>query len=344
MVNISKLPPLKTEGIRWEVRREEIKKILSLEEYGEFPPSLPPRVEVVRKDAIAYAGKAVEEELIFTFENNGKSFSFPAHLLYPNDGKQHPFFVFINFEAQVPNKRYPAEEIIDNGFGVLSFCHNDISIDKNEFGTGLERLFLEGERGATCFGKITLWAYAMSRALDYLLERNLAKKNKIAAVGHSRLGKTALWAGANDKRFAFVISNDSGCSGAALARGTTGETVKNIVDRFPYWFCPNYFRFAGAEEEMPFDQHFLLALVAPRTLIVGAADLDTWADTLNQYLAVKAALPAFELYQKGGGFEDETPQTGKKYGKDGAFFRERKGTHYLSREDWNYYMEVIKRD
>ena len=95
---------------------------------------------------------------------------------------------------------------------------------------------------------------------------------------------------------------------------------------------------------MPFDQHFLLALIAPRTLIVGAADRDTWADTLNQYLAVKAALPAYELFEKGGGFDDETPSTGKEYGENGTFFRERTGTHFLSRADWNYYMEVIRRD
>ncbi len=182
----------------------------------------------------------------------------------------------------------------------------------------------------------------MSRLTDYLLERDLACENRIAAIGHSRLGKTALWAAANDPRFAFAISNDSGCSGAAISRDNSGEKIADITRVFPHWFCKNYYKFAGNENDMIFDQHFLLALIAPRTLIVGAAKEDAWANTYNQYLACKAAMPVYELYGKGGGFDDEIPETSKKYGKNGIFFRERPGTHYLSRDDWQYYIELLR--
>ena len=181
----------------------------------------------------------------------------------------------------------------------------------------------------------------MSAMLDYIFDRKLVLNNRVGAIGHSRLGKTALWAAANDERFSFVFSNDSGCSGAALSRNKQGETVADITAVFPHWFCKNYLDYAGREDEIPFDQHFLLSLIAPRTLVVGAAKEDTWADTINQYLCCKAAMPAYALYGMGGGFDDDKPVTGKKYGANGIFFRERTGMHYLSRDDWHFYMDIM---
>lgn len=330
-------------GEKWEERRRQIKSILEKEEYGAIPSALP--VFAIEKEkASVFAGKGVLEIIELCFENDGKKFSFPVQLFYPVNKKKIPFFVFSDFSDAIPSKYFPAEEIIDEGFGVARIYYQDVSKDGNEFGDGAEKLFLDGERANATFGKISLWAWAESRALDYLLTRELANEEKIAVIGHSRLGKTALWAAANDERFQYAFSNNSGCSGAAVSRRTTGETVEAITKRFPHWFCKNYFKYAKHEEEMPFDQHFLLSLIAPRTLVVGAAKEDAWADTYNQYLACKTALPVWETFGLGGGFFDEVPQTNACYGAQGIYFKEREGSHYLTRQDWQYYMQIFRQD
>ncbi len=326
----------------WEGRRKEVGAILSGEEYGAVPPYVNFSTEIVKKRE-EFAGKSVMEWLRLDFEKDGICFSFPARLIYPLCSQKIPFFVFANFSSDVPDRYFPAEEIIDHGFGVISFNYEDVSVDRDTFGEGAEKLFLKGERTQTDFGKISIWAWAMSRLLDCLLQRGGADEERIGAIGHSRLGKTALWAGANDRRFRYVFSNNSGCSGAALSRNKEGETVEFITKTFPHWFCKNYGNYAERESEMPFDQHFLLAMIAPETVVVGAAEKDVWADSKNQYLACKAAEEVYRVYGKGGGFSDEIPKTGKEYGRSGIFFRERKGTHYLSREDWLYYIRLMQR-
>ena len=330
----------KTEN--WEKRRKELGEILAGEEYGKIPPPLPFRAEILKTQE-EFAGKGFMEWLSLHFEREEAAFSFPARLIYPKGGRKFPFFIFANFSDAVPDRYFPAEEIIDHGFGVLSFCYQDVSADLDSFGQGAEKLFFSGDRAPSDFGKISLWAWAMSRLLDYLLQRGLADENRIAAIGHSRLGKTALWAGANDERFSFVFSNNSGCSGAALSRNKSGETVKIITDAFPHWFCKNYRKYADHEASMPFDQHFLLAMIAPRTVAIGAAKEDTWADSRSQYLSCRAAESAYRLFRPGTSFEDDSPRTGKEYGTSGIFFREREGTHYLSRADWLYYLRIMEK-
>ena len=342
-LRIDELPKLNVEG-DWQKKRAQIQALLAQEEYGKIPPALAFTVKDFKSERF-FAGKGFLERVELSFQNGEEEFSFPVQICYPEKREEKiPFFVFLDFSDAVPSKYFPAEEILDEGFGIARIFYQDVSKDANEFGEGLERLFLKGERTEQTFGKISLWAWAASRLLDYLLTRDLADEEKIGVIGHSRLGKTALWAAANDTRFTHVFSNHSGCSGAAISRATTGETVEVISRVFPHWFCKNYRKYANAEWEMPFDQHFLLSLIAPRVLAVGAAKEDTWADTYNQYLACKAALPAWERYGLGGGFFDETPQTGKRYGADGVYFREREGTHYLSRQDWHYYMEILRFD
>jgi len=144
----------------------------------------------------------------------------------------------VNFRDDNPDRYQPTEEIIDNGFAVLTVCYKDVTSDDGDFTNGLAGvLFPDGKRGADDSGKISMWAWAASRLLDYA--ETLSDKldlEKSVVCGHSRLGKTALVAAMFDSRFKFSYSNDSGCSGAALARGTTGETVEDICDRFPFWF------------------------------------------------------------------------------------------------------------
>ncbi len=335
-----------TDEADWRVRREEIKKLLQSEEYGFLPPIVPCRVESEKVTSHACAGKGYWERLTFTLENGGKTFSYPAQLIYPLERSGPiPFFVFMNFTPNVPDRYYPTEELVDRGVGVLTIHYNDVSIDENTFGAGLEKLFLEGERGEHTFGKIALWAYAMHRAVDYLVTRPEVDPGKIIAIGHSRLGKTALLATALDERIAMVICNNSGSSGAAIARQKSGETIFKICRDYPHWFCKKYQTYADREDELPFDQHHLAALVAPRVLAILTAAQDPYADSHNQYLTSVAVNEVYEgIYGKQGCVsEDETFVPEKLYDEGFSIYRERAGTHFLSRADWNLAVDLIRK-
>lgn len=180
--------------------------------------------------------------------------------------------------------------------------------------------------------------------MDYACTVPEIDHDRIGVVGHSRLGKTALLAGALDERFFCAFSNDSGCSGAALARGTKGETVGKIYQNFPYWFCEKYGTYAEQEDTMPFDQHFLLAAIAPRRVYVASASQDCWADPENEYLS---CIAAGEYYRNMGlkGFirPDRDPVPGDCFGEGEIGYHLRAGTHYLSREDWGHFMEYMRK-
>ena len=157
--------------------------------------------------------------------------------------------------------------------------------------------------------------------------------------GHSRLGKTALLAAATDPRFAFAYSNDSGCSGAALARGTRGETVRDICQKFPYWFCENYLQYVDNEGSMPFDQHDLIAAIAPRRVLIGSAAEDYWADPLSEQLACAAASPAFD---RGLDCPDRPARAGEAFLSGDVGYHLRHGRHYFSRADWHQLIRFVK--
>jgi hypothetical protein len=223
----------------------------------------------------------------------------------------------------------PVEEIIDTGFGVFSIYYQDVTKDNDDFSDGICGLF---ERNSTSsFGKISIWAYFASICMDYLCTRNEIDKDNIAIIGHSRLGKTALLCSALDGRFKLTCVNESGCSGAAVSRGKSkeNETIKDIIRVFPYWFCDEYKKYIDNEDNLPFDQHMLISLVAPRYVIVGAAKEDIWADNIGQHLSCALAVPAWELYSKGS--------ANKRIN-----YYEREGSHFLSRTDWIIYMEGFK--
>ena len=161
--------------------------------------------------------------------------------------------------------------------------------------------------------------------------------------GHSRLGKTALLTAATDERFAFAYSNDSGCSGAAITRGKRGEDVQKICTKFPYWFCPNYTAYMQNEENIPFDQHWLIAAIAPRYVCVGSASEDLWADPDSEMLACLAASPAFEACgQKGFVCGNRFAEIGEAYLEGSVGYHLREGLHYFSRADWHRLIEFVK--
>ena len=331
---------------QWAERRKEIKKIICAEEYGFFPSALINiRWETLKTDGSFCAGKAELSEVLTTAELENGEFSFPAKCVIPKTGRPCPAFLHINFRDFVPDKYMPSEEICDSGFAAVSFCYNDVTADNGDFSDGLSGVIYKNTaRTADSPGKIAMWVWAAMRVMDYMQTLNSIDKRNIAVAGHSRLGKTALLAGALDERFAFTISNDSGCSGAAVSRGKTGETIKDICNAFPYWFCENYKKYIGREDELPFDQHFLLSLIAPRNLYVASAAEDVWADPKSEFLSCAAAGKVYEfLGGKGIICPDRFPLVNESLHDGSIGYHMREGQHYFSRYDWLRFIEYINR-
>ena len=329
----------------WEQQRGRIYELLCDQEYGFLPP--PPEqisFRTVERQEDFCASKAVYERVEIRVQVSGKEFAFPVDAVVPAVVSEKPMaFVHINFRSNVPDEYMPSEELADGGFAVFSFGYEDVTKDNRDFSDGLAALFPAGSRNGNAPGKIALWAWAALRVMDYLQTREDVDLKNVAVVGHSRLGKTALLAAASDERFAFAISNDSGCSGAAVTRGKKGERVADITKMFPYWFCENYKAYAGREEEMPFDQHFLLALIAPRKLYVSSAQEDQWADPPAELAGCRAASPVYGLYGLGGLVcGEESPEANAVFPEGNIGYHVRKGTHYLSRYDWQRFMEYLR--
>lgn len=335
---IASLPPLRD--------KEEMLAVLQREEYG-FLPSPPDKLEFdVKENAVKNycAGKAKLHRVTLTVTVKERKFSFPVTAVIPTAEGKHPFYVMLNFRPEVPDRYLPSEELVDHGFAVLSFCYKDVSSDDGDFSDGLASLFFEGsERPDNAPGKLMLWAWAAMRVLDYAETCKELDLNRAGVCGHSRLGKTALLAGALDERFSFVHSNDSGCSGAALSLNKTGERIADITRVFPYWFCPRYASYAEKDESLPFDQHWLLACIAPRAVLVSSADGDHWAHPDNEFLTCLAANEAWETKGQSGFLApDRFPETGELFGEGTVTYFLRKGKHYFSREDWNASCRVRK--
>lgn len=329
----------------YEARREEIKDLLQEKQYG-YIPTKPEHVKVETKatDESFCRGTAPLNQLVVHCTVDGAECSFTARSVIPRGKTNLPAFVLINFEGDVPHKYYPAEEIADRGFAVFSFSIQDVCPDmSSDFKSGIGRYLVKNRRKASAPGKIAIWAWAAMRLMDYIETLDFIDKESVAVIGHSRLGKTALVAGGFDERFKYVISNDSGCCGAAITRGGIGETINIITDVFPFWFCPGFSKNADRYFDLGIDQNLLLGLSVPRHVMIGSAEDDLWADPNSEFLSVASLKDAYTIYAKRGlVFEDRLPTSPEILSQGDAHYHIREGGHYLSRTDWNIYMDYIE--
>jgi hypothetical protein len=336
---------------QWEnIRRPEILKLFEDHVFGQVPKDFDDiRFKIKNKDKKAMNGKATLKEVAITVTRNKKSVTMNLLMFTPNKVKKPvPMFLVINHRGiktmdvarQNKDGFWPAEEVIEAGYGISGFDVIDVSPDdKVTFTEGiLDQLYpeqLEMDNGMRGLGA---WGWGASRAVDYFEKDKSVDATKIISVGHSRGGKSSLWFGAQDERVAITISNESGNSGAALSRRNFGETIERITTNFPYWFCANYQKYAGNENKLPVDQHMLMALIAPRAVYVASAAEDLWADPKGQYLGLKESQPVFNLYGIKTNLPPEMPDVNEQIIRPHMGFHNREGKHNMTPYDWQQFI------
>lgn len=335
----------------WQERRREMLEALEKYSYGHTPP-VPKRVwaEPIKEEptfTTIYAGKVHQERIRLFFETDKGVCSFPFVLSIPNRFEKPPVFLNLAFRRELPDKYVPVEEITDAGYALATVCYLDMVNDNlsGDYSDGIAAHFgTTIDRGPEEWGKIGMWAYGASRVLDYLLTRDDIDAAHTAVVGHSRLGKTALWTAAQDERFFAGISNDSGYGGAATSKRGEGERVRDFLRAGSWdWYCENFKQFTDElEDEKPYDQAYLLALIAPRCLCVGSAVEDRGADPKSEFLTTLWASQAWEMLGKEGLVTpDRMPEPGDALHEGTVGYHLRAGTHFFSREDWNMYIRFL---
>lgn len=345
-------------------RRPELIRLFETHLYGRSPGK-PETIlfDKTSEDKNALNGKATRREISFFFKNDKSGPRLDLLLYLPNKGaKPAPAFLGLNFQGNhtvaedpgirlstnwIPGgkpkergaqaSRWQVEKVIDRGYALATMYYGDIDPDFDDgFTNGVHALFPKPKPDE--WGSIATWAWGLSRALDYLETDGDIDAKRVVLMGHSRLGKTALWGGAIDERFAIVISNNSGCGGAALSRRIFGETVGRINKSFPHWFCDNFNKYNNNENACPVDQHQLIALIAPRPVYVASAAEDFWADPRGEFLGAKGAEPVYKLLGKEGLPTTEMPPVDHPVmGTIGYHIRS--GKHDVTEYDWEQYLK-----
>ena len=353
------IPPIltgKTSVKDWEAeRRPELLHLIAENVYGFCPTSDQYKVSFSKAspDCESMDGMAIRKMVNVTVSAKYGDFTFPFVLFIPKNAKgKCPATLFINNrdpelidpDRKVISEFWPAEEIVKRGYAAAAFHTQTVDTDVDDgFENGIIRIFEKDlkNRSADAWATIAAWAFGASRILDYLVTDEMIDSKHISIIGHSRGGKTALWAGANDERFYSVYSNDSGCSGAALTREKIGEHLLNINTAMPFWFNENYKAYNGREREMPFDQHMLLALIAPRPLYVASASLDDWSDPKSEYKSLYLANEVYKVYGYDANLPSALPEPEQQIIFERMGHHIRIGEHNLTGYDWNLYLNFL---
>ena len=364
---------------QWEqIRRSEILDLFRDQVYGRVPDAeLQIHYRVVFEDREALQGTAIQKEVEMKVCGSGDTLVIPILIFLPKQPSPAPLFVGLNFNGNhtvfpdprisvttswvrnnqaagvtdnraaedsrgTASGRWPVELILSRGYGVATIYYGDIDPDYDDgFLNGIHGLVDPDASGRTpaSWGSISAWAWGLSRAMDYFEQDADIDQNRVAVMGHSRLGKTSLWAGARDQRFALVISNDSGCGGAALSRRPFGERVTNINTVFPHWFASAFHAYNDNEGALPVDQHMLLALVAPRPLYVASAEKDNWADQRGEFLSLLYGSEAYTLYGIEALTDPVMPPLNQPVRAGRVAYHIRSGVHDVTNYDWEQYLD-----
>lgn len=356
-------------------RRPELVKLFEENVYGRSPGA--PKSISFQTLSVGNAldGAAFRKQVRVSFDSPGFGPAMTILLYLPAQAKEPvPVFVGLNFDGNqtvqsdpaivlptgwvppapgVENNQateasrgtdahsWPVSMIVAHGYGVATVYAGDIAPDHPDNDQqGVFPLFYKPGQTKLDAGEwhtVAAWAWGLSRVVDYLETDRAVDPRRLIVIGHSRLGKAALWAGAQDTRFSLVISNDSGEGGAALARRKFGERTADLNSRFPHWFCVNYRHYDGKEETLPIDSHELLALIAPRPLYVASAEDDLWADPKGEFLGAKGATPVYRLFgEEGLGAESVPPPEQPIMTIVGYHIRH--GKHAITDYDWTQYI------
>jgi hypothetical protein len=365
--------PVRTASDWTKRRRAEVLELFATNVYG-HSPSAPKKLsyEIFDTDTNALGGKAIRKQVTIYFSSRKDGPKEEVLLYLPRASRRPvPAFLFLSFSGNQAAANDPAiklgtvwnprtrqkepapersrglaaavtEGIIARGYAFATVCYTDIEPDFNGgFVSGIRPLFFkpgQTEPAADEWGAIGAWSYGLSRILDYLERDKDIDAKRVAIVGHSRLGKTALWAGAMDERFAMVISSCSGEGGASLSRRDYGERIRNLAEVFPYWFAENYKKFADHEDQLPVDMHELIALIAPRPVYVTGGETDRWADPKGEFLACVGAGPVYRLLNKTGLETDQMPALDQPIMNTIAYHIHT-GGHAITPFDWEQFLK-----
>ncbi|HYW70330.1 MAG TPA: hypothetical protein VE961_04815 [Pyrinomonadaceae bacterium] len=357
-------------------RRPEIVRLFEENQFGRSPGRpADMSFDVFDKGTPALDGKAIRRQVTIYFSRNKTGPKMDLLIYLPaNANKPVPVFLNLSFTANSSavddpgikpgeiwgrdKKRAPAPKggalgrldvlpFLAQGIAVATVYYGDIDPDfLGGIPDGVRALYLKSgqtEPAADEWGSIGAWAWGLSRAMDYLETDNNVDAKRVAIFGVSRLGKTVLWAGAHDPRFAVVIASCSGEGGAALSRRNYGETIKHLTapTRYPYQFAANYQKYGDHVSEFPVDSHMLIALIAPRPLLLQTGDQDFWSDPKGEFLAAVAATPVYRLLGQGGIESDQMPAAGQLLGTRLGYFMHH-GGHGTIPSDWEVFLKFLK--
>ena len=337
----------------WESRRRaELLEIFRREVYGFAPPkpeTLAFRLEA--SDPVAMEGKATRKQVAISFQLGGETFAFHVILFVPNQRTAPaPVFLLLNHRPitntdptrQTRSDFWPAEEVIARGYAIAAInVSAEVEPDKRDATAGVRTFYRQhfAKPDELTWGALAAWAWAGSRALDYFETNADVNAAQVSIIGHSRTGKTALWAAAEDTRFALACANGAGEGGPALARRNFGETLSQITTSFPYWFAAKYATYADKVETLPIDQHELVALVAPRGYHGGDGTRDSWADPRGLWLSLVEASKVWAIFGKTAAWQGEMPPVNELRMDGSLAYHIHEGGHDLTALDWKLYLD-----